>query len=226
MGAPARRTRQSHDRERPPAWGALRVADGDHTVTFRACRDRETHWIGGFVVAGARCVPLDIIVDGRTTRRELAFGVPRDTCPPPAVSFPTDDGWHVRVSGRGKEAPCLLDRVSWASTVALRDGAFSLPPQRTLATLPPDGIVIALYQFDNACLPSRPRTLPERSLGLVEQLGDRPHHAGGGLKFLVAVTGEPLAPEAVHRGVLACDLLMPALGQRDVHLAAVGLAAG
>jgi hypothetical protein len=163
-------TRQSHDRERPPAWGALRVADGDHTVTFRACRDRETHWIGGFVVAGAQCAPLDIIVDGLKTRRNLAFGVPRETCPPPAglsaVSFPAVPGWHVRVSGRGQEAPCLLDRVSWASTVALRDGEFDLPPQRTLATLPPDGIVIALYQFDNACLPSRPRTLPERSLPL------------------------------------------------------------
>ena len=163
-------TRQSRDRERPPAWGALRVADGDHTVTFRACRDRETHWIGGFVVAGAQCVPLDISVDGRTTRRNLAFGVPRDACPPQAglsaVRFPAAPGWHVRVSGRGREAPCLLDRVSWASTVALRDSAFSLPPQRTLATLPPDGIVIALYQFDNACLPSRPRTLPVRSLPL------------------------------------------------------------
>jgi hypothetical protein len=26
-----------------------------------------------------------------------------------------------RAPGRGQEAPCLLDRVSWASTVALRD---------------------------------------------------------------------------------------------------------
>ena len=74
-------TRQSHDRERPPAWGGLRVADGDHTVTFRACRDHETHWIGGFVVAGAGCLPLDITVDGRTTRRHLAFGMPRRSCP-------------------------------------------------------------------------------------------------------------------------------------------------
>ena len=48
-----------------------------------------------------------------------------------AVRFPAVRGWHVRVSGRGREAPCLVDRVWWASTTALRDGAFELPPQRT-----------------------------------------------------------------------------------------------
>jgi len=108
-------TKRSHDRERPPAWGALRVADGDHSVAFRACPDHETHWIGGFVVAGAQCVPLEITVDGQTRRRNLAFGVPRHACPPHG------------------------DATQKRFELGLSAVRFPAMPQRTLAALPPAG---------------------------------------------------------------------------------------
>jgi hypothetical protein len=98
-------------------------------------------------------------------RRHLPFGVPRYACRLRrferglnAVRFPADPAWRVRVSGPGKEAPCYRDRVSWAATVPFRDGPFALPPTETLAALPPDGVVLAVLQFENACAPARPRT--------------------------------------------------------------------
>ncbi|MFU8873025.1 hypothetical protein [Micromonospora sp. SL4-19] len=42
------------------AWG-YRPVDG---VTFSACPDADTWFVGGFVVKGHRCVPLDVTADG------------------------------------------------------------------------------------------------------------------------------------------------------------------
>lgn len=69
-------THRAASRERSGAQGIYRVADGDLTVTFKACRDHETHFLGGFVAAGARCVPLEIWILGRgqPIRRTLSFG--------------------------------------------------------------------------------------------------------------------------------------------------------
>ncbi len=68
-------TSRARDREDPGAQGAYRADDGDPAVTFRACPDEDTEFLGGFVVAGARCVPLRITEPGRPAqRRLLSFG--------------------------------------------------------------------------------------------------------------------------------------------------------
>jgi hypothetical protein len=44
------------------------------SVTFHACADSDTAFIGGFHVAGRRCVPLDIAENGRPpTRVTVSF---------------------------------------------------------------------------------------------------------------------------------------------------------
>ena len=64
----------------PADWNdrnAYRMDEGESAVTFRACKEGQgspsggplnamTQFNGGFVVAGARCVPLDILVPGRS----------------------------------------------------------------------------------------------------------------------------------------------------------------
>jgi hypothetical protein len=75
-------------------------------VTFRACEDEDTEFLGGIVVAGARCVPLRIAEPGRPPRRQLlSFGA--GEC---VTSTDTRDGerpsaWARRVLRR---APCLV----------------------------------------------------------------------------------------------------------------------
>jgi hypothetical protein len=52
-------------------------------------------------------------------------------------------GWHVgsaRLSGAGC-AGCV-QTASWAATIPYRDAASELPPHRTMAVLPPTGIVV------------------------------------------------------------------------------------
>jgi hypothetical protein len=69
-----------------------------------------------------------------------------------AAHFPFAPGWRTRISGPSGENPsCLTQRVSWASTVAFRDGPMQLPPHRMIATLPPDGIIIAVTQYVDRC---------------------------------------------------------------------------
>jgi hypothetical protein len=74
----------------PAAWNdrnAYRIEDGESAVTFRACKKGETAPAGGplnamtqfngsLVVAGARCVPLEIHVQGeeRSIAAALPFG--------------------------------------------------------------------------------------------------------------------------------------------------------
>jgi hypothetical protein len=73
----------------PTVWknsNAYRVAEGDAAMTFEACeglygaRPHEyTQFNGGFVVAGARCAPLDVHAEGsdRPLRATLSFGAGR-----------------------------------------------------------------------------------------------------------------------------------------------------
>jgi hypothetical protein len=78
----------------PAGWNdrnADRVEDADSAVRFRACKEGErapvggppnamTQFNGGFVVAGARCVPLEVVVRGQgTIRVSLSFGAGRCT---------------------------------------------------------------------------------------------------------------------------------------------------
>jgi hypothetical protein len=77
----------------PAAWNdrnEYRIEDGDSAVGFEACKKGETigtgsplnemtQFNGGFLVAGARCVPLDVLVRGqpRAIRVTLSFGAGR-----------------------------------------------------------------------------------------------------------------------------------------------------
>jgi hypothetical protein len=74
----------------PAVWNdrnAYRVEDGETAVRFKACKKGETAPVGGplnamtqfngaFVVAGVRCVPLEVLVRGQkgTTPVTLSFG--------------------------------------------------------------------------------------------------------------------------------------------------------
>jgi hypothetical protein len=74
----------------PAAWNnsnAYRIEDGESAVTFKACEKRKTAAVsgppnamtqfnGGFVVAGARCLPLEVLVRGteRMIPVTLSFG--------------------------------------------------------------------------------------------------------------------------------------------------------
>ena len=68
-------TARARNRENPGAPGGYRVDDGEDAVTFGACPDAATEFLGGVVVAGARCVPLQITAPGRPPQqRLLSFG--------------------------------------------------------------------------------------------------------------------------------------------------------
>jgi hypothetical protein len=77
----------------PAAWNdrnAYKIEDGESAVRFKACKKGETapvggplnamtQFNGGFVVAGARCAPLEVFVRGeqRLIPIKLSFGVGR-----------------------------------------------------------------------------------------------------------------------------------------------------
>jgi hypothetical protein len=77
----------------PAGWNdrnAYKIEDGETAVRFKACRKGETapvggplnamtQFNGGFVVAGVRCVPLDVLVRGEpgTIPVTLSFGAGR-----------------------------------------------------------------------------------------------------------------------------------------------------
>jgi hypothetical protein len=79
----------------PAAWNdhnAYRIEDGETAVRFKACKkgetlpvggplDAMTQFNGGFVVAGARCLPLEVLVRGEqgTIPVTLSFGAGRCT---------------------------------------------------------------------------------------------------------------------------------------------------
>ena len=73
----------------PAAWNdrnAYKIEDGESAVRFRACKKGETavgappnamtQFNGSFVIAGARCLPLEVLVRGeeRTIPITLSFG--------------------------------------------------------------------------------------------------------------------------------------------------------
>jgi hypothetical protein len=69
-----------------------------------------------------------------------------------AAQFPRAAGWHTRIGAPPRENPaCLTQRVSWASTVPFADSPSSLPPQKTIARLPADGIIMAVVQHVDRC---------------------------------------------------------------------------
>ena len=62
--------------------GGVPLADGTPSVRFHACRvvrsrepwNRGTQFGGYFLVAGARCVYIDVATQGKLLRRKLSFG--------------------------------------------------------------------------------------------------------------------------------------------------------
>ncbi len=74
-----------YDPERFEPSGGYEVSDGERAVTFKACPKGEaligpptspTQFPGGFIVAGPRCVPLEVWVgtDAARKQRVLSFG--------------------------------------------------------------------------------------------------------------------------------------------------------
>jgi hypothetical protein len=57
-----------------PARLAATPAEADHAVTFTACADHHTPFVGGFFVLEPRCVPLEIHpAGGRPVREVISF---------------------------------------------------------------------------------------------------------------------------------------------------------
>ena len=74
-------SRRARNQERRGAAGAYRVADADPALTFGACPGAATDFLGGLVVAGARCVRLTVTTTGRPPEHlRLPFG--SGSCPP------------------------------------------------------------------------------------------------------------------------------------------------
>lgn len=65
------------EREFDPSVVLRPISDGNRGVVFEACPNRETHFSGGFYVAGARCADLDVYLEDtqEPTRITLGFGV-------------------------------------------------------------------------------------------------------------------------------------------------------
>ena len=69
-----------------------------------------------------------------------------------AAQLPRTAGWRTRVSRSTTDNPgCGHQRVSWASTVPFLDRTSSLPPQKMIEALPPDGIIMAVSQYVDTC---------------------------------------------------------------------------
>ena len=81
-------SRRARNQERRGAAGAYRVADADPAVTFGACPGAVTDFLGGLVVAGARCVRLTVTTSGRPPEHlRLPFGT--GACPARPAEVPS-----------------------------------------------------------------------------------------------------------------------------------------
>lgn len=100
-----------------------------------------------------------------------------------AAHFPRAPGWRTRISAPSRERPpCLRQRVSWASTVPFVDSPSSLPPQKMIARLPPDGVVMAVVQYVDNCRPLRGLTALRPPLNVADaQRSDFPGARGDDL---------------------------------------------
>jgi hypothetical protein len=59
----------------PLPLGEIRLADTHRVVTFHACRERLTFWMGFVVVESPRCVPLWLWVDDERVPRRAVMGM-------------------------------------------------------------------------------------------------------------------------------------------------------
>jgi len=97
-------SRHARHQERSGAPGAYRVADGDPSVTFRACPQVDTDFLGGIVVAGPRCVTMAVTGPGRRPGHlRLAFG--KDSCDTAAKAADRGQGYLGRDPQLGVACP-------------------------------------------------------------------------------------------------------------------------
>jgi len=97
-------TRRARNQERPGAPGAYRAADGDPSVTFHACSQADTDFLGGIVVAGPRCVTMTVTSPGRRPAHlRLAFG--KDSCDDSAKPADRGQGYLGRDPQLGVACP-------------------------------------------------------------------------------------------------------------------------
>jgi hypothetical protein len=85
------------------ARSAQTPAEADHAVTFTACTDHHTPFVGGFFVLEPRCVPLEIRPAGGRPVREV-------------ISFFAGDCWPVRTVGAAASTNLIAHvakRVPW-----------------------------------------------------------------------------------------------------------------
>lgn len=91
------------------------------------------------------------------------------------ATFAPADGWDTGSSGRAQIQPDGQTTMSWASTIPYRDESLGFPPSRTLAALPPDGIVVLArldqYGRTNAPAGRPPFRLSDFVEGSFEGLG-------------------------------------------------------
>jgi hypothetical protein len=118
-----------------------------------------------------------------------------------AAHFPRAPRWRTRISAPSRERPpCLRQRVSWASTVPFADSPSSLPPQKMIARLPPDGIVMAVVQY--VCRPVRGLTALRPPLNVADaQCSDFPGARGDACSVYVGLRGSAWAVGRLERAV-------------------------
>ena len=58
-----------------------RISQGTTAVKFEACSHASTQFNGGLIVAGPRCVQIDVRQNGQLTRAWFPFGTGRQPCP-------------------------------------------------------------------------------------------------------------------------------------------------
>jgi hypothetical protein len=58
-----------------------RISQGTTAVEFEGCPHASTQFNGGFIVAGPRCVEVDVQYQGKLTRAWIPFGTGQQPCP-------------------------------------------------------------------------------------------------------------------------------------------------
>jgi hypothetical protein len=75
------------------------------------------------------------------------------------ATFTPAEGWSTGTSGAAQIQPEGQSTTTWASTIPYRDDALQFPPSKTVAALPPDGIVV-LVTLEQYGQPSGDVTIP------------------------------------------------------------------
>ena len=139
-------------------------AEAERAVLRRAISTGDRHFVL-FVLLGSPATTPDRIDEANRLLRTLAFektaAFRGDAAPP---EFERAPGWYTGKSEPAAIRPEGQQTAAWAATVPYDEPAFTLPPGRTLETLPEDGII--LLAFVRAGLPYPPTTTsaqyPER----------------------------------------------------------------